>query len=441
MNPISNSYKEFQGPKKILVIGRGGRENSLAWALKKSTNVKEVWIAPGNGGSTRSLGCQQLNFNESDKKGLIRTCQDKEIDLIVIGPEAPLAEGLADTLRAHNFPVFGPSKAGSQIESSKAWAKELMREQEIPTAKYWTATNEQEALGILEKFQKPLVIKADGLAAGKGVIVPDSIQATIQAINHTFKDPILRGNKVILEEVISGPEVSIFALCDGKKMVILPPAQDHKRLRERDQGPNTGGMGAYTPAKVINDKELYKITEEILKPTLNGLVQNGIDYKGVIYAGLMLTKDGPKVIEFNCRFGDPECQALMPLMGPELADVIYACAKGNLALAPNLTIKEGCSACVILASEGYPNSPELNDIIKIGITNTNNIQVFHSGTKADSEGKVYTSGGRVLSIVGQGENFDDAFNIIYKEIEKISFKGMNYRRDIGYQVRSYWPSN
>ncbi len=423
--------------KKILILGSGGRENSLAWAFKTCAEVKEVWVAPGNGGTASHIGCKRLDIKETNCKSIIESCFQIEIDLVVIGPESPLAIGVADELRAAGLTVFGPGADGAQIEASKAWAKQLMVENQIPTAKYWEAKSKEEAIQVLEKVQAPLVVKLDGLAAGKGVIVPESINATKAAIQEIFEGKHgLTGTKIVLEEKLEGPEVSIFALSDGEQFLLLPTAQDHKRLKEGDKGPNTGGMGAYSPAPLVSEATLNQIKRIILEPTLEALNKKGITYRGVIYAGLMLTNSGPKVIEFNCRFGDPECQTIMPLMGPELAHVIQACALGKLEKAPNLSIMKKCSACVVAASAGYPESPQLGDEVSIDFTPTPSTQIFHAGTKCTNEGKLFTAGGRVLAVVAQGVSFDDAFNKTYQGLKKINFKGITYRRDIGYQVRT-----
>ena len=277
---------------------------------------------------------------------------EQAIDLVVIGPEAPLAAGVADRLRDAGLAVFGPSAAGAQLEASKAWAKALMQEAGIPTAGHWAVADADEGLAVLERIQRPLVVKADGLAAGKGVTVAESIEESATAIREAFAGRFgAAGERVVLEERLQGPEVSVFALCDGERMVLLPPAQDHKRLLEGDRGPNTGGMGAYAPAPLLDPAGLEQVRALVLEPTLRALQAKGIQYRGVIYAGLMLTADGPQVIEFNCRFGDPECQTLMPLLGPELAQVLQACALGCLDLAPSLSITEACSACIVAAAE------------------------------------------------------------------------------------------
>ncbi len=423
--------------RRILIVGSGGRENSIAWAISKNQSIEQIYVCPGNGGTTHFKKCVCLKPQSEDAKTIINECQRLEINLVIIGPEVPLAEGLANKMREEGLTVFGPGKDGAQLEASKEWAKELMIENNIPTAKYWSTGSKEEAIEILKRFNQPLVIKADGLAAGKGVTVCDTIEQSKEAIKDIFSGKFgSAGNKVILEEKIEGPEVSLFALCDGEKLIVLPPAQDHKRLLDGDNGPNTGGMGAYAPALLINEQDLKDLTDLVLIPTLKGLKKKKIEYIGVIYAGLMLTSSGPKVIEFNCRFGDPECQALMPLMGEEFASVLFACAKGNLENAPKLTFKSECSACIVAASKGYPEKPQKGDKIYINLESNSSLQVFHAGTTIDEFDNIITSGGRVLSIVAQGENFDKAFELAYSSFKGISYEGMHFRKDIGYQVRN-----
>ncbi len=433
---IINANSVLPPLKRILVIGSGGRENSLAWALKKSPEIEEVFVSPGNAGTQTLECCKSLSIQENNLTAIIETCNSQKIDLVVIGPEAPLAAGLADGLRNAGLIVFGPGAEGAKLESSKGWAKDLMQEANVPTAKHWTARTSNEALAILNEAQQPLVVKADGLAAGKGVTVSETIDVCKKAIQEVFEGKFgVAGNQLILEERLQGPEVSVFALCDGKDLVLLPTAQDHKRLKEGDQGPNTGGMGAYAPAPLLSAEELAAVKTKILEPTLKALMQRRIDYRGVIYAGLMLTSSGPKVIEFNCRFGDPECQALMPLMGPELAKVLQACALGRLELAPKLSITNQCSACVVAAAYGYPESPRSGDPLRIQVDLDDSLQLFQAGTKVDKEGRLVTSGGRVLALVAQGNNFDETFTKVYKGMEQVDFNGITYRKDIGYQVR------
>ncbi len=423
-------------PERVLVVGGGGRENALAWALARSQGVAAVWVAPGNGGTADIAGCHQLAIAESDADGLLAACRTHAIDLVVVGPEAPLAAGLADRLRAAGLAVFGPGADGAQLEASKQWAKALMVAAAIPTAGYWPASSRDEALALLEAQGRPLVVKADGLAAGKGVTVADSLAETRAAIEEIFAGRFGgAGASLVLEERTEGPEVSVFALCDGQRMVLLPPAQDHKRIGEGDTGPNTGGMGAYAPAPLLDGAALETVRQQVLEPTLAALKARGIDYRGVIYAGLMLTATGISVIEFNCRFGDPECETLMPLLGPELALVLLACARGRLDLAPPLTIAPRCSACVIAAAEGYPGEVRRGDRIDSSLASSASLQLFHAGSQRRADGSTVTSGGRVLAVVAQGDDFDAAFAAAYGGLAQVHFEGMTYRRDIGHQVR------
>ena len=422
--------------RHLLVVGGGGREQALAWALRRCSGVEAVWVSPGNGGTEELGDCRPLAIGEQDAAGLIKACQQQAVDLVVIGPEAPLAAGVADRLRDAGVAVFGPSASGAQLEASKAWAKDLMKEAGIPTAGHWAVSSAAEGLQLLEEIQRPLVVKADGLAAGKGVTVAETIQETEDAIRETFAGRFgAAGEQLVLEERLQGPEVSVFALCDGERMVLLPPAQDHKRLLEGDLGPNTGGMGAYAPAPLLDQAGVAQVRELVLEPTLRALQSKGIQYRGVIYAGLMMTDAGPQVIEFNCRFGDPECQTLMPLMGPELARVLQACALGCLDLAPELTIARTCSACVVAAAAGYPDAPRKGDEIKLRSDHDGQRQLFHAGTRREQDGRLLTSGGRVLSQVAQAEDFDRAFASAYEGLAQVSFEGMQFRRDIGHQVR------
>ncbi|MCP9928940.1 phosphoribosylamine--glycine ligase [Cyanobium sp. CH-040] len=425
-------------PARILVVGGGGRENALAWALNRSHGVEGVWVAPGNGGTSELPGCRQLAIPETDAEGLLQACRQLAIDLVVVGPEAPLAAGLADRLRAAGLAVFGPGADGARLEASKHWAKTLMQEAGVPTARHWRAECESEALDLLETHGRPLVVKADGLAAGKGVTVADTMEEARAAIRDIFDGRFGAdaGAALVLEERTEGPEVSVFALTDGRDLVLLPPAQDHKRIGEGDTGPNTGGMGAYAPAPLLDAAGLEEVRQRVLEPTLEALRRRGIDYRGVIYAGLMLTEQGPSVIEFNCRFGDPECETLMPLLGAELATVLLACAQGRLAAAPPLAVSPLCSACVIAAAAGYPGSVRQGDVIHGGLQPGERLQLFHAGSRRDPDGMCRTSGGRVLALVAQAEDFDTAFQQVYTGLEQVRFEGMLYRRDIGHQVRS-----
>jgi phosphoribosylamine--glycine ligase len=430
--------KPCPAPERILVVGGGGRENALAWALARCHGVSQVWVAPGNGGSQDLPGCSQLAISEADAPGLLRACQELAINLVVIGPEAPLAAGLADRLRQAGLAVFGPGADGARLEASKHWAKTLMQQAGIPTARYWPAANLAEALAVLNREARPLVVKADGLAAGKGVTVAESVEEARAAINDIFAGRFgkAEGTSVVLEERTCGPEVSVFALTDGERLVLLPPAQDHKRIGEGDTGPNTGGMGAYAPAPLLDRQGLDLVREQVLEPTLAALRSRGIEYRGVIYAGLMMTEAGPSVIEFNCRFGDPECETLMPLLGPELAQVLMACATGQLDNAPTLSIQSGCSACVIVAAAGYPGDIRTGDVIACSLQPHDTLQLFHAGTRLDEQGNCRSSGGRVLAVVAQDNNFDEAFAKAYAGVEQVRLEGMVFRRDIGHQVRN-----
>jgi phosphoribosylamine---glycine ligase len=425
-------------PARVLVVGGGGRENALAWALARCPGVEQVWVAPGNGGTLELSGCQQLAIAEHDHNGLQTACQELAIELVVVGPEAPLAAGLADGLRSAGLAVFGPGADGAQLEASKQWAKSLMQAAGVPTSGYWAANSESEALALLDSLDQPPVVKADGLAAGKGVTVADSHDEARNAIREIFAGRFGDGEgaSLVLEERTYGPEVSVFALCDGERLVLLPPAQDHKRIGEGDTGPNTGGMGAYAPAPLLDAAGLQAVRRSVLEPTLAALRSRGIDYRGVIYAGLMLTDAGPSVIEFNCRFGDPECETLMPLLGPELAAVLLACARGRLDLAPPLSIQPGCSACVIAAAQGYPGEIRRDDPISSRLQPSDCLQLFHAGSRRDIHGRCLSSGGRVLAVVAQAHDFDSAFERAYAGLEQVHFEGMTYRRDIGHQVRN-----
>ena len=426
---------------RVLVVGSGGRENALAWALARSQGNPQVWIAPGNGASAAISGCNTLAIDVVDAAGLVAACTANQISLVVIGPEGPLAAGLADQLRAAGLAVFGPGADGAQLEASKQWAKQLMQEAGVPTADFWVVNSAEEGCQIARQLDRPLVVKADGLAAGKGVTVASNLEETIAAIQECFSGRFgIAGSRVVLEEQLSGPEVSVFALTDGKQLLLLPPAQDHKRIGEGDKGPNTGGMGAYAPAPLLDAAGLEQVRELVLEPVLAALRQRGISYRGVIYAGLMLTTSGIKVIEFNCRFGDPECQTLMPLLEGDLAAVFMACAEGKLESAPLLTIKPLCSACVVAAAANYPEEPRLGDLIcdlgaGLNDAEAEVTQLFFAGAKINQTKQLTTDGGRVLAAVAQADDFDSAFAAAYKRLAEVSFAGMQLRRDIGHQVR------
>ena len=436
MSINSTNSKHFCKLENILIIGNGGRENSLAWAIQKNELVKKVYLIPGNAGSERINKCESIKIDINNKNKLVKKLNFLKIDLIIIGPEIPLANGLADFLRKKDFKVFGPDKDGAKLEYSKSWAKEFMKDANIPTANFWKVNSLEEAKKIIHSSKNPLVVKADGLASGKGVFIPDSKDECFRAAESIFNGKFGNsGNVVVLEEKIEGPEVSVFALCDGKKYKLLPTAQDHKRLNEKDKGPNTGGMGAYSPAPLLTEDYLDRIVKEIIEPTVDELNKKNIDYRGVIYFGLMITKSGPKVIEYNCRFGDPECQTIMPLMDQNFVFLLEKCSMGKLTGDEKINTSDKVSGCVIATSKGYPHEYKTGLPIKIGNINSSNCQIFDSGTSLSKNGELLTAGGRVLSIVCQDKNFDIVFEKVYKNLKEINFDGIYFRKDIGHQVR------
>jgi len=436
MSIHSTSSKNFNRLRNILVIGNGGRENSLAWAIQKNELVKKVYLIPGNAGSERINKCERIKIDLKNKNELLEKLSSLKVDLIVIGPEIHLANGLADFLRKNDFKVFGPGKDGAKLEYSKSWAKEFMQAANIPTSSFWKVNSLKEAKKVIYSSSIPLVVKADGLASGKGVFIPDSKDECFRAAELIFNGKFGEsGNVVVLEEKIEGPEVSVFALCDGERFILLPTAQDHKRLREGDKGPNTGGMGAYSPAPLLTKDDLDRIIKEIIEPTINELNKKNIDYKGVIYFGLMITKFGPKVIEYNCRFGDPECQTIMPLMDQNFVFLLEKCSMGNLTGAETIDTTDKLSGCVVATSKGYPHEYKIGFPIKIRNIDSLDCQIFDSGTSLSKNGELLTDGGRVLCVVCQDKDFDVVFEKAYKNLKKINFNGIYFRNDIGHQVR------
>ena len=437
MNTELNKYKFINKLENILIIGSGGRENSLAWIIEKNELIKKIYIIPGNAGSENLRKSKRISVDINDKKELTKIIQSLDIDLIVIGPEKPLSEGLGDYFRKNGFNVFGPGAEGAKLESSKSWAKEFMKEGNIPTAKFWKVNSIEQAKEIIFSSSNPLVVKADGLASGKGVFIPKSKDECFEAAKTILNGKFGKaGQIVVLEEQIYGPEISVFAICDGKKYLLLPTAQDHKRLNENDEGPNTGGMGAYSPTPLITESYLERIKEEIIQPTINHLIRRNIEYRGVLYFGLMITNSGPKVIEYNCRFGDPECQTIMPLMDKDFVNLLQKCAMGNLKGNEKIKVSNKVSGCVIATSRGYPYEYKTGYKIQFGETDLENLQIFDSGTSLNKSNEVITNGGRVLSIVCQGHNFDEVFEKAYRNLKKINFEGIFYRKDIGHQVRT-----
>lgn len=422
---------------KVLVVGNGGREHAIAWKLLQSNNIEQVFCAPGNGGTASLKRCHNLPLSVDDFAGIGQFAQDNSIDLVVVGPELPLALGITDYLQSQGIKVFGPSRAGAQIEASKAWAKSLMAEAGIPTAKAAVFTDAAAAKGYVEAGEIPIVVKADGLAAGKGVIVATSVAEAHKAIDSIFQGQFGSAGKfVLVEECLTGQEVSVLALTDGLTIRPLLPAQDHKRIGEGDTGENTGGMGAYAPAPLVTPDMMAKIEKEVLQRAIATLQKRGIDYRGILYAGLMVTPQGEfKVLEFNCRFGDPETQAILPLLETPLEDLLLACVEQHLGEVSSISWKPGAACCVVAAAGGYPGNYTKGQTIS-GIEAAQALDksyVFQAGTNLQQQ--LVTDGGRVLGVTGIGENFNKAIAQAYTAIKYIHFEGIYYRHDIGHRVR------
>lgn len=427
---------------RVLVVGNGGREHAIAWKLLQSPQMQQVICVPGNGGTASLKNCRNLPLSQDDFEGMARFALVNNVSLVVVGPELPLSLGITDYLKAKNLAVFGPTREGAQIESSKAWAKALMLQAGIPTAEAEVFTDEESAKTYVRSKGAPIVIKADGLAAGKGVTVAQTVKEAETAIAACFQGQFgAAGNQVVIEEYLTGQEVSILAVTDGLTIRPLLPAQDHKRIGEGDTGENTGGMGAYCPAPIATPEMMDRIQREILEPSIAALRERNIDYRGVLYAGLMITPEGdPKVIEFNCRFGDPETQAILPLLETPLEKLMVACVEQKLEAFPDIEWKPGASACVVIASQGYPGSyPKGLEITGIEEAESTGAVVFQAGTQ-QKQSQIVTDGGRVLGVTATGENFDQAIDHAYAAVNRIQFEGMYYRRDIGYRVRTVGSS-
>ena len=418
---------------KVLVVGNGGREHALAWKLLQSPQVESCICTPGNGGTATLKGCQNIAVSVDDFDSIARIAQERKIDLVVVGPELPLSLGITDRLQRDKIKVFGPTQEGAQIEASKSWAKTLMEEAGVLTAKSATFTEAETAKIYIAQQGAPIVVKADGLAAGKGVIVAATVEEAQAAIDTLFREGF---TKLIVEEYLLGEEVSVLALTDGLTVRSLLPAQDHKRIGEGDTGSNTGGMGAYAPAPIAKPELMQQIEQDILKPTVEALRRRGIDYRGVLYAGLMISPQGePKILEFNCRFGDPETQAILPLLETPLDELLLACVEQRLADFPPLRWKAGSAVCVVMASAGYPGAYEKGIAIAgIDKAEASGAIVFHAGTKLQNT-QLVTDGGRVLGVTAMGETFDAAIDRVYQAVDCIEFEGKYCRRDIGHRVR------
>ena len=418
----------------VLIIGSGGREHALAWKIAQSTRVSRLWVAPGNGGTEAlSVPGGNVPIQADDIPGLVRFAQENDVDTTIVGPEVPLAAGLADAFGERRLPVFGPSGRAARIEASKAFAKEFMRRHGIPTARYATFGDFDDAVNHTKAVDYPIVIKASGLAAGKGVLLPNSLGEAESSLHRIMVERAfgVAGDEVVIEERLSGPEISVLAFSDGETLAVMQAAADHKRAYDGDQGPNTGGMGAYAPTPFATPSLLDEVQRVILQPTINGMSEEGTPYLGVLYAGIMLTDDGPKVLEFNCRFGDPETQVILPLLETDLLDVVEACIEGNLD-ALDVIWKSASAATIVLASGGYPGSYEKGYPIA-GLEATADVEgvvVFHAGTRRNGA-EVLTNGGRVLNVTAVGESLGKALGRAYATIEKIHFDDMHYRYDIG----------
>ncbi|MFW6055995.1 MAG: phosphoribosylamine--glycine ligase, partial [Chloroflexota bacterium] len=413
---------------RVLVVGSGGREHALTWKLLQSSLVDQLFVAPGNAG-TCSFGTN-LPVNDSDIPGLVAAAKDVRSDLVVVGPEVPLALGIVDALNDTGVPVFGPSKAAARLESSKSFAHDLMDRHGIASAASRTFTSLRDAREFVEGLTPPIVIKADGLAAGKGSILADSAQEAHAALQSMMQERVFgeAGDRVVIEEYLEGREVSLLAFTDGRSVVPMVPACDYKRARDNDEGPNTGGMGCYSPPGFFGPEMVERATREVLVPTVSALRNEGLDFRGVIYAGLMVKGDDMKVLEFNARFGDPETQIVLPLMQSDLARVLLDCAEARLDPS-TVEFTPGCSVGVVLASGGYPG-PYKKGIPISGLDNVDaDVTVFHAGTTM-RDGNVVTNGGRVMAVVATGATLGEARERVYAQVPRISFEGMMYRADI-----------
>lgn len=427
---------------RVLVIGSGGREHAIVWSLRRTSRVPlDVYCAPGNGGISQIAECIPVSVD--DQAALVELARSLKIDLTIVGPEGPLADGIVDKFERSGLEIMGPSREASRLESSKAFAKDFMLRHGVPTADYAVAHSVGNALAVLRsgRFgppETPVVIKADGLAAGKGVVVAGSRAEAERAVEDLSSGVLVSANaakQILIEETLKGREVSVLLFADGRDFALMPPARDHKRVGENDTGPNTGGMGAITDGSVLDQETLDRIVREVVEPTLRGAAHEGFPFRGVLFVGLMLTEDGPKVLEYNVRFGDPETQAILVRLESDLFEIFQAITDGTLRNT-KVEWSQQSSACVVLASAGYPGSYKTGIPIKgldqVGADeNGPPLQVFHAGTSVSSDGEFLTAGGRVLGVTATGETLQQALNSCYLEVEGINWNGMQYRHDIG----------
>jgi len=421
---------------KVLVIGSGGREHTIIWKLKNSKKVEKIYCAPGNGGISTIAEC--IPIDVMDVENIIKFSKENKIDLVIVAPENPLSIGMVDELEKNNIRAFGPSKKAAVIEGSKAFSKELMKKHNIPTAEYEIFESSESAVKYLDNVNFPIVIKADGLSLGKGVIIAENYEKAKQAIRDIMEEKEFgeAGNKVVIEEFLEGTEVSILAFTDGKTVIPMTSSQDHKRVFDDDKGLNTGGMGAFAPSRIYNQEFEKYCMENIYIKTINAMQSEGRTFKGVLYFGLIITKSGPKVIEYNCRFGDPETQVVLPLLKTDLLDIFNAIIDEKLDKI-DIEWDKKAAVCIVLASGGYPQKYEKGILID-GLAELEGLEdliVFHAGTKIEN-GEFYTNGGRVLGITAVGTSIEEARSISYNAIEKINFKGMHFRKDIGIVKRA-----
>jgi phosphoribosylamine--glycine ligase len=419
---------------KVLLVGGGGREHALAWRLVQDDPNVRITAAPGNPGIAPLAECVPIGATDIDK--LIALARARRVDFTLVGPEAPLAGGIVDRFLAEKLPIFGPTKAAAEIETSKAFSKVLMQEAKVPTARAILATDPARAKGAARAFGAPVVIKASGLAAGKGVIVCQTVEEADRAIDDMLVGGSfgVAGREILVEEFMEGEELSVFGLTDGRVVCMLEPAQDHKRLREKDAGPNTGGMGAYAPVGIATPALRAQLLERIFHPTLEAMTAKGRPFTGLLYAGLMITADGPKVVEFNCRFGDPETQAVLPIveLSPSLTEILASVATGDGIPANASSGSRGAGVTTVLAAANYPDKPRDGDAISIP-EDLGDVLVFHAGTAQRRSGELVTAGGRVLAVTGRASTFEKAQRLSREAAERITFQGKQFRRDIGWR--------
>lgn len=419
---------------RILIVGSGGREHAISWALNRSSRETTLFVAPGNAGTAQIA--TNVSINADDIDGLLEFATRENIELTIVGPEVPLVMGIVDRFEENKLPIVGPTANAARLEGSKAFAKAFMDKYNIPTASHrkFDATEWDYAESYVLNHSKPVVLKADGLAAGKGVLICESDKDAVEGLKQILLDEAFgdAGSEVVVESFMQGEEASVFAITDGTDYVVLSPAQDHKRVGDGDTGPNTGGMGAYAPAPVMDDELMARVATEIIEPVLAGMTAEGSPYKGILYCGLMLTTDGPKVVEFNCRFGDPETQVVLPLIQSDFVELMERVATGTIG-GYRLSLSKDSCACVVLASGGYPGAYEKGKVISGLGEPDNKTMIFHAGTSRQSEGRIVTAGGRVLAATAVGSSLSEAVSTAYQAANRISFEGMFYRNDIAWR--------